>query len=131
MKKLFCYTVSSRRTEKRHWKICGWRRNERLYTGVAMNKNKYRGSNFDDFLKEEGILEEVELKAAKRAVALQLEKLMKSQSLSKKAMAGRMRTSRAAVDRLLDTSNPSVTLSTLGKAARVLGRKLKIELVAA
>ena len=96
-----------------------------------MNKNKYRGCNFDDFLKEEGILEEVELKAAKRAVALQLEKLMKSQSLSKKAMAGRMRTSRAAVDRLLDTSNPSVTLSTLGKAARVLGRKLKIELVAA
>jgi DNA-binding Xre family transcriptional regulator len=96
-----------------------------------MNKNKYRGSSFDDFLKEEGILEEVELKAAKRAVALQLEKLMKSQSLSKKAMAGRMHTSRAAVDRLLDTSNPSVTLSTLGKAARVLGRKLKIELVAA
>ena len=95
-----------------------------------MNKNKYRGSNFDDFLKEEGILEEVELKASKRAVALQLEKLMQSQRLSKSAMAGRMHTSRAALDRLLDASNPSVTLVTLDKAARVLGRKLKIELVA-
>ena len=96
-----------------------------------MNKNKYRGSNFDDFLKEEGILEEAELKASKRAVALQLEQLMQSQRLSKSAMAGRMHTSRAALDRLLDASNPSVTLVTLDKAARVLGRKLKIELVAA
>ena len=96
-----------------------------------MNKNKHRGTNFDEFLRDEGILEEVEVKAAKRAVVLQLEKLMRSQSLSKKAMAERMRTSRAALDRLLDTSNSSVTLSTLGKAARVLGRKLKIELVAA
>ena len=96
-----------------------------------MNKNKYRGSNFDDFLKEEGLLEEVEIKAAKRAVALQLEKLMKSQSLSKKAMAERMHTSRAALDRLLDTSNTSVTLHTLGKAAQVVGRKLKIELLPA
>jgi len=73
----------------------------------------------------------VELKASKRAVALQLEKLMQSQRLSKSAMAGRMHTSRAALDRLLDASNPSVTLVTLDKAARVLGRKLKIELVAA
>ena len=98
---------------------------------MALNKNKYRGSNFDDFLREEGILEEVEVKAAKRAVALQLEKLMASQSLSKNAMAERMHTSRAALDRLLDESNPSVTLSTLGKAAQALGRKVKIELVVA
>jgi antitoxin HicB len=96
-----------------------------------MNKNKYRGSNLDDFLREEGILEEVEIKAAKRAVALQLEKLMKSQSLSKKAMAERMHTSRAALDRLLDTANTSVTLHTLGKAAQVVGRKLKIGLLPA
>jgi len=94
-----------------------------------MNKNRYRGSNFDEFLKEEGILEEVEIRAAKRAVALELEKLMKSQSLTKKAMAVRMRTSRAALDRLLDASNTSVTLHTLGKAAQVVGRKLKIELL--
>ena len=96
-----------------------------------MNKNKYRGSNFDDFLKAEGILEEVEIRATKRVVALQLEKLMKSQSLSKKAMAERMHTSRAALDRLLDLSNTSVTLHTLGKAAQVVGRKLKIDLVPA
>jgi len=96
-----------------------------------MNKNQYRGSNFDDFLQEEGILEEVELKAAKRVVALQLEKLMQKQSLSKSTMAERMHTSRAALDRLLDASNPAVTLTTLDKAARVLGRKVKIELVAA
>jgi DNA-binding Xre family transcriptional regulator len=96
-----------------------------------MNKNKYRGSDLDDFLREEGFLEEVEIKATKRAVALQLEKLMKSQSLSKKAMAERMHTSRAALDRLLDTSNTSVTLHTLGKAAQVVGRKLKVELLPA
>ena len=96
-----------------------------------MNKNKYRGSNFDDFLRKEGILEEVELKTSKRAAALQLEKLMASQRLSKSAMAERMHTSRAALDRLLDASNSSVTLVTLDKAARVLGRKLKIELVTA
>jgi len=93
-----------------------------------MNKNKYRGSSFDGFLQEEGILQEVEIKAAKRAVALQLEKLMKSQSLSKKRMAERMHTSRAALDRLLDASNTSVTLHTLGKAAQIVGRKLKIKL---
>ena len=69
-----------------------------------MNKNQYRGSNFDDFLQEEGILEEVELKAAKRVVALQLEKLMQKQSLSKSAMAKRMHTRRAVLDRLLDAS---------------------------
>ena len=96
-----------------------------------MNRNKYRGSNFDDFLKEEGILEEAEIKAAKRTVALQLEKMMKSRKLSKKAMAARMHTSRAALDRLLDTSNTSVTLHTLGKAAQLVGRKLKIELLPA
>ncbi len=95
-----------------------------------MNKNKYRGDDFDDFLKDEGILEEVEIKATKRAVALQLEKLMKSQSVSKKAMAERMNTSRAALDRLLDSSNTSVTLRTLAKAAQIVGRKLEIKLVA-
>jgi len=67
----------------------------------------------------------------KRALALQLEKLLERNELTKKEMAARMRTSRAAVDRLLDVSNPSMTLSTLGKAARALGRKVKIELVPA
>ena len=96
-----------------------------------MSKNTHRGSDFRDFLQDEGILEEVEMRALKQAVSLQFTALLKRQSLSKAAMAVRMKTSRAAADRLLDTSNPSVTLNTLGKAARALGRKVKIELVPA
>ena len=96
-----------------------------------MKKNVHRGSNFRDFLKEEGILEEVEERAMKKALALQLKKLIATNEITKSEMAARMKTSRAAVDRLLDTSNPSLTISTLGKAARALGRKIKIELVPA
>ena len=93
-----------------------------------MNKNKHRGSDLRDLLREDGFLEEIEARAAKRALSLQLRRLAKEQSLSKSEMATRMKTSRAAVDRLLDASNPSITLTTLGKAARALGRKVKIEL---
>jgi len=96
-----------------------------------MKKRTHRGSDFRDFLKDENILEEVEERAMKRAIALQLEKLLKKKALTKMEMAARMKTSRAAVDRLLDSSNPSMTLSTLGKAARALGRKIKIELIPA
>ncbi len=96
-----------------------------------MNKNKHRGSDLRDLLREEGVLEAVEARAVKRALALQLVQLAAEQSLTKSEMAVRMKTSRAAVDRLLDASNPSVTLTTLGKAARALGRKVKIELVPA
>ena len=96
-----------------------------------MKKNIHRGSDFRDFLKEEGMLEEVEERALKQALALQLADLLKKNELTKSEMAVRMKTSRAAVDRLLDASNPSVTLATLGKAARALGRKVKIELVPA
>ncbi len=93
--------------------------------------NPNRGSNFADFLAAEGILEEVELQAMKKVVSLQMRKLLASQDLTKSDMARRMSTSRAAVDRLLDETNSSVTLRTLGKAARVLGRKVKVELVPA
>ncbi|HEX4119173.1 MAG TPA: helix-turn-helix transcriptional regulator [Verrucomicrobiae bacterium] len=94
-----------------------------------MNKNKHRGSDFRDFLNEEGILGEVEARALKQAMSLQISRLLKEKSLTKTEMAARMKTSRAVVDRLLDASNSSVTLNTLGKAARALGRKVKIELV--
>ncbi len=94
-----------------------------------MKRNKHRGGNFDDFLKEEGIYEEVDSRATKRGIAIKLERLMKAQALSKSVMAERMKTSRTAVDRLLNANNTSVTLQTLEKAARVVGRKLKIELV--
>jgi len=96
-----------------------------------MNKNKHRGTNFRGFLEEEGVLQEVEARALKRAIALQLAKLIEQKSLSKGDMALRMKTSRAAVDRMLDGSNPSMTLATLEKAARALGRRIKLELIPA
>jgi hypothetical protein len=98
---------------------------------AARNKNKYRGSSFEGFLKEQGLHEEVYAVALKRAVALKVDDLMKQQRMNKSAMAARMRTSRAAVHRLLDPENTSVTLATLNRAARSLGRKVKIELVPA
>jgi len=94
-----------------------------------MKKNKHEGSDFREFLREEGILEEVETRALKRALALQFEKLRTQQSITKARMAVEMKTSRAAVDRLLDVANPSITLITLTKAAKALGRKVRIELV--
>ena len=96
-----------------------------------MSKKKHPGTDFRDFLNEQGILEEVEARALKQALSLQLDHLLKANELTKTQMAARMKTSRAAVDRLLDASNSSVTLNTLGKAARALGRKLRIELVPA
>ncbi len=96
-----------------------------------MSNRTHRGSDFRDFLKEQNVLEEVEARALKQVISLQLLKLLDQKSLTKAAMARRMRTSRAALDRLLDATNTSVTLTTLGKAARALGRKVKIELVPA
>lgn len=77
------------------------------------------------------MLEEVQAVALKRAVALRVYDLMKKKKLSKSALAAEMRTSRAAIHRLLDPQNTSVTLATLNRAARSLGQKIKIELVAA
>jgi antitoxin HicB len=91
--------------------------------------NKHIGSNFDDFLEEEGILAEVEGNAWKRVIAFQLTQLMAEQNMSKTAMAERMKTSRAAIDRLLDEKNGAATLQTLEKAAIVLGKRLRIELI--
>jgi predicted XRE-type DNA-binding protein len=98
---------------------------------TVKHKNKHRGSNFEGFLKKEGLHEEVQATALKRAVALKLHDLMKKNGLNKSRMATQMRTSRAAVHRLLDPENTSVTLGTLYRAARSLGRKVKIELVPA
>ena len=87
------------------------------------------GSSLDHFLVEDGIAAEVDAAAIKRVVALQIEDEMKRGHVSKAALARRMRTSRVAVDRLLDTASGAVTLSTLGRAATALGRRLKVELV--
>jgi len=91
-------------------------------------KQEHIGSDFDDFLKQDGLLAECEAGALKRVVAWQIEREMKRRKLTKSEMAGRMRTSRAALERLLDPANASVTLSTLERAAAALGKRLKIEL---
>lgn len=91
-------------------------------------KRQHIGSDFDQFLAEEGLLGEVQATAVKRVIAFQLTQFMAENELSKTAMAKRMQTSRSALDRLLNPSNLSVTLQTMDRAARALGKKLRIEL---
>jgi len=91
-------------------------------------KNKHLGSNFDDFLQEEGLLAEAEATAIKRVLAFQIQKEMEERQLTKSALAKLMNTSRSSLDRLLDPNNPSVTLVTMESAAIALGKKLKIQL---
>ena len=88
---------------------------------------KHIGSKFDDFLEEEGLLEEAESVASKRVFVFQLEKEMRKQQIDKSEFAVRLETSRSAVDRILDPESPS-TLKTFAKAARALGKHLKISL---
>ena len=92
-----------------------------------MNKKRI-GSNFDEFLRDEKLLDDVEATAIKRVIAFQIAREMKRRKLTKLEMASRMKTSRAALERLLDPTNPSVTLSTLKRAASALGKKLRVEL---
>jgi antitoxin HicB len=94
-----------------------------------MKKKGRIGSSFDDFLKQEGIYEEVTARAIKRVIAGQLDALMADQGITKSELAKRMKTSRAQLDRLLDRDNESVTLGTLTRAAQAVGRHLKMELV--
>ena len=89
------------------------------------------GSDFDDFLAEEGMLEEVTAVAVKRIIAWQIEQEMSAQKMTKTAMAKKMRTSRASLNRLLDANDTSLTLTTLAGAAAALGRRIKLELAPA
>ena len=89
------------------------------------------GSKFDDFLKEEDIFETTTAAAIKKVLALQIEEEMQAQHLTKTAMAQRMHTSRAALNRLLDDKDTSLTLTTLASAAAALGKRVNVELVAA
>ena len=90
---------------------------------------KHVGSNFDDFLLEEGLLADTEAVALKRVIAHQLSQAMTNSKLSKVELARRMNTSRAALDRLLDPNEKGVTLQTLERAAVALGKRLEIRLV--
>lgn len=92
-----------------------------------MNK-KHIGSSFDDFLKEENLYEKVQAVAIKRVIAYQISEEMKKKNLTKTEMASRMKTSRAALERLLDPDNASITLFTLERAASALGKKLTVQL---
>jgi antitoxin HicB len=89
-------------------------------------KTDYSGSPFDSFLDEEGIREEVEATAIKGVLAWQLERAMREQQKSKQVMAKQLHTSRSQLDRLLDPRNGSVTLDTIARAARALGKRLII-----
>ena len=92
-------------------------------------RRENKGSSFDDWLREEGIYEEVSAAAIKRVLARQIERAMKEKKLSKAEVARRMHTSRAALDRLLDPQNSSATLNTLYTAAAAVGRQVRLELV--
>jgi predicted XRE-type DNA-binding protein len=89
----------------------------------------HTGSSFDSFLQEQGWLQEAEAVAIKRVIAWQLDKAMKEKKLSKKAMAERLHTSRSQVDRLLDPQNTAVSLSTITKAAGVVGKTIRVQMV--
>ena len=88
------------------------------------------GSDFEDFLREEGRLEEATALALKRVLAWEFQQAMTKAKVSQAEMARRMNTSRAVIRRLLDKNDPSITLSTISKAATVLGKNLRLKLAA-
>jgi|SRR5882672_3254840 len=92
-------------------------------------KNPHIGSSLDDFLKEEGIYDEVTSLVIKEKIAFQLKERMRAERISVNRMARAMRTSRTQIHRLLDPKNGNVTLATLQKAAGIVGRSIRLELV--
>ena len=94
-----------------------------------MARNKRRGSTLDDFLAEEGVLEEFQARAIKEVVAWQLAEAMRERNLSKNQLAKQMHTSRTQVDRVLDPAAGNVTIETLQRAAELVGKRVRIELV--
>jgi antitoxin HicB len=93
--------------------------------------NKHRGSDLREFFSEENLLPEVEALAIKKAIALQLQRIVEEERISKTQLAKRMKTSRAALDRILDASTPALTIGTLAKAAAALGRRVSLQMLPA
>ena len=93
-----------------------------------MSRNKHHGSSLESFLAEEGVLEEAHYAATKKIIAFQIAQVMQERGLTKTAMAAQMNTTRAQLNRLLDPGYESVTLDTLKRAAKALGRSLRLEL---
>jgi hypothetical protein len=98
---------------------------------MAKRNLSHIGSTLDDFLSQDGVLEEVSARAIKRVIAWQLAEAMKNQGLTKTAMAKRMHTSRSMLDRLLNETDTGLTIETLSRAAQALGYRVKVELAAA
>lgn len=96
---------------------------------MSRRKKGSIGSSFESFLKDEGTYEETSALAIKRALAWQLESAMEKENLTKNEMAKRMHTSRSQLDRILDPNNDKIQLDTVFKAARALGREVRLELV--
>lgn len=90
---------------------------------------KHLGSSLDEFLAEEGILEQASARSQKRALVWQIEEAMKEAGITKAEMARRMNTSRSHLDRLLDPDNDKIQLDTLNRAAGAIGRNIKLALV--
>jgi len=91
-------------------------------------KRKHLGSKFEDFLAEDGILEECRASAIKFKLARELRKAMNDRNISKAEIAKRLKTSRTGVDRLLDPENTSITLNTMAKVANLLGKRIEFSL---
>jgi antitoxin HicB len=122
--------ASSRKAKRPQPTIWNWHVLAEIFGIVDGNNkmnNKYSGSNFDAFLEEEGILEEVSTAAQKRLLSLQIANIMAEENLTKSEVASRMNTSRSQLDRLLDPDNTSITLESLDRLARAIGRQLRIE----
>ncbi len=98
---------------------------------MKSKNNPHIGSSFDDFLREEGLHEEVEAAALKKVIAAALALQMKRKGISMSALAASLGTSRAAVSRVFDDTNTSITLNTISRTAAALGCKVKLEIVAA
>ena len=98
-------------------------------TKARAKTDRHSGSTLDSLLEADGVLDEVEAVAIKRVIAWHLAQIMKRRRISKSAMAARLRTSRAQLDRLLDPDNAAIQLDTIARAARAVGKRLKIEMV--
>lgn len=98
---------------------------------MKLKSNPHIGSDFDDFLREEGIYEVVEAGALKKVIAAALSKQMKRRRISVSKLAHELGTSRAAIGRILDRDNTSITLNTISRTASALGCRVKLEIIAA
>lgn len=94
-----------------------------------MSRNPYIGSSFDDLLEEDGTLEEINLIVIKRVISWQIQEAMHQKKINKTEMAKEMHTSRSSLNRLLDPENVSVTIDTIERATKVVGKRIHIELV--